>query len=501
MLGGRDIVRGTEIAVAMLLFLASTAMLTQLASSGAALAQAPTSCPNYGGNNVVPPEKIRVRIAGTNIVQEVDFKNYAKDVLPNEWLANWDVASYQAGAMAVKTFGWNWTINWRNDGLHYVAETGECFDVWSDERDQVYVASSSTLPTAYAVEQTWNWLLLNNGAIYPAHHNSGYPDDYCGETHPQPGLYAGSTMSQYGSQACADNDYTWPQIVNTYYFNNAQNPPLYQGDHIYGQWHGAMGWGPEPWTPVSVSPSAAGYSTWKFKWSNTCGGYITPPFDYGTASDIKVVGDWDGNGSHTQGVVVLSGGLLHWSLRNTRNSGGVDYSFTYGAYGDIPVVGDWDGNGTWTPGVYHGSKQVGGGAAWVLRNLNSGGPENIVASWGDVEYTPMPGEWKATYRSQPVTLGLVRLEQVGGGQLKWLLSYSNTQPAINQNFNWGPWWGRPITGDWRSGDNSTRFGPGFVTDEPPDACTNPPPNQGWTLKYTPGAGGVDLQFRYDFVRP
>jgi hypothetical protein len=125
-------------------------------------------------------------------------------------------------------------------------------------------------------------------------------------------------MSQNGSQACALSQYSWAQTVNTYYFPNG----TYPGNHIYGQWHAAMGWGPQPWWPVSSSINPpTGEVLWKFRNGNSCGP-SSNTFTYGVASSIRVVGDWDGNGTHTQGVVGLSGGLVYWNLRNSRNSGG-----------------------------------------------------------------------------------------------------------------------------------------------------------------------------------
>ena len=51
-------------------------------------------------------------------------------------------------------------------------------------------------------------------------------------------------------------------------------------------------------------------------------------------------------------------------LRNSNSSGAAEPDFAYGTATDRPVVGDWDGNGTFTPGVVR-SRQ------WMLRNSNS----------------------------------------------------------------------------------------------------------------------------------
>ena len=60
-------------------------------------------------------------------VERVAFKTYVKNVLPNEWMTSWPAASLEAGAMAVKSFGWYWA-------LHSARKTpaAQCFDVYDN---------------------------------------------------------------------------------------------------------------------------------------------------------------------------------------------------------------------------------------------------------------------------------------------------------------------------------------------------------------------------------
>jgi hypothetical protein len=67
--------------------------------------------------------------------------------------------------------------------------------------------------------------------------------------------------------------------------------------------------------------------------------------EFGRAGDIPVVGDWNGNGVHTVGVVRGN----RWLLRDSNNSGAADYDIAFGQAGDIPVVGDWNGDGRTGP--------------------------------------------------------------------------------------------------------------------------------------------------------
>jgi len=82
-------------------------------------------------------------------------------------------------------------------------------------------------------------------------------------------------------------------------------------------------------------------------------------FVYGNSDDIPVVGDWNGDGIDTPGVV--RGGM--WYLRNSNLPGDADVSFVYGNSDDIPVVGVWNGDGIDTPGVVRGGM-------WYLRSSN-----------------------------------------------------------------------------------------------------------------------------------
>lgn len=233
-----------------------------------------------------------------------------------------------------------------------------------------------------------------------------------------------------------------------------------------------------------------------FRNGNNCG-QPNNTSAYGGPGDIPLIGNWDGNGTYSQGVARLQNGLIHWDLRNSRTPGGPDAgSFDFGGYGAVPIVGDWDGNGTWTIGLYTGTSS---GAKWELKNSNGPGFADVVLYWGGADDTPMPGKWIATGGSQPTTIGHVRVQS--DGTLLWEARYSNTPGGVELSYAWGPWWARPITGDWRGPDGLHQFGPGHVTDYTYDPCSSPQPNQDWTLKYTPSGGGVDLHFRYERIRP
>jgi hypothetical protein len=205
------------------------------------------------------------------------------------------------------------------------------------------------------------------------------------------------------------------------------------------------------------------------------------------------VGDWDGNGSQTPGIVRIGGGTVLWALNNQRDSSAADLVFTYGVVGDIPITGDWDNNGTWTPGVRRGS-------TWYLRNSNTpGGAADITFVYGDNNDIPIPGRWKTQSASQPMTPAIVRLGPLG---YEWHQRFSNTSGGADRVITYGDArTDRPMAGDWTSLDGSTHFGPGIVRDIPPDPCTSPNPTQQWHLRYTNTSGGANVSFGYELHRP
>ncbi|MGW5341664.1 hypothetical protein [Streptomyces sp. NPDC004050] len=70
----------------------------------------------------------------------------------------------------------------------------------------------------------------------------------------------------------------------------------------------------------------------------------TPPCS-ATPTASRGTGDWDHTGLTNIGVYMPGNRTFH-------DAGSVT-STTYGSAGDTPVVGDWDGNGYATQGVVH----------------------------------------------------------------------------------------------------------------------------------------------------
>jgi hypothetical protein len=97
------------------------------------------------------------------------------------------------------------------------------------------------------------------------------------------------------------------------------------------------------------------------------------------------VGDWDGDGVMTIGVVDPA--TMTWYLRNRNDPGAPDFEpFAYGGVGWTPAVGDWDGDGKSTVGVLDPE------ARWYLKDDNApGAPDIEPFAYGTPTWVPAVG--------------------------------------------------------------------------------------------------------------
>jgi peptidoglycan/xylan/chitin deacetylase (PgdA/CDA1 family) len=167
-------------------------------------------------------------------------------------------------------------------------------------------------------------------------------------------------------------------------------------------------------------------NTWLLRNTNSTGA-ADLTFRYGSSTDRKVVGDWDGNGTVTPGVVRGN----TWYLRNSNSTGDADVVLQFGSATDRPVVGDWDGDGTDTPGVFRRG-------TWFLRNSSSTGVADLSFAYGVAGATPLPGDWDGNGTDTPGT--------VRGNT--WQLRNLNSSGSAQLNFSYGSAPDQPLTGDW-----------------------------------------------------
>jgi stage II sporulation SpoD-like protein len=198
---------------------------SRAAGAGIAGVRAAANSSNCGGyySNTTPPSSINVleyaqhTSSGAPVpntetgVFNVPFETYVQDVLPNEWIASWQPAALDAGAMAVKSYAWYWVNNWA--GLSY---GGACYNVDDSTNFMRYIPGQSYPATNTAITDTWNDVMTQGGSIF----ESSFQETLTGSTAEACGAGLSNfpnTMSQYGSQTCALDGDSWQTIVSTYY--------------------------------------------------------------------------------------------------------------------------------------------------------------------------------------------------------------------------------------------------------------------------------------------
>jgi len=169
--------------------------------------------PGQGGHTADQPlpASIRVRVTGyphcdtsrPYTVEEVEFRDYAKHVLPNEWINTWPAESLRAGAVAVKMYAWYWVAlggKWSNA------------DVYDSTCDQVYNPAVAYASTNDAVDYTWDWQLTRAGFLLHTSYRAFYSQCVAA------GL-EGSCMGQWESKYMADDGATWQEILAFFYLD------------------------------------------------------------------------------------------------------------------------------------------------------------------------------------------------------------------------------------------------------------------------------------------
>lgn len=174
-----------------------------VASNVLPAAAAPLGYPQY----IRVGRTFGVQCVNPPLVQRVDvvpFKEYVKNVLPNEWIGEWSDASLDAGAIAVAQFAYQTAFVEQKWSAY-----GYAFDVVDSTCDQLYVDGGSHPRTNAAVERTWGLAMVRNGAWFTPYYRAD--DAFCAGT--------GYCMSQWGSQRLAVHGLSGTQILQHYYGN------------------------------------------------------------------------------------------------------------------------------------------------------------------------------------------------------------------------------------------------------------------------------------------
>lgn len=330
------------------------------------------SCTGYSSQSATP-STIRVMVHGrtptTDQVVTVPFQQYVENVLPNEWIASWDGAALEAGAVAVKSYAWYWVIHFGG----YLDTRGNCFDVTDDTDFQVYRAGSAVTSTNSAVQATWSVVARKSNQILQASYICTLPFTYgstnCGTQGPRERCGAGANgaqLSQWGSQACAQAGKTYQDILTTYYgtslqlFTTTSVPrQLLMPDDFTLSGRSA----PAVWDPVTGVWTLSSISGKQYQW--------------GVSGDIPTVTN-KGNGRALIGIWRPADGL--WYIKDVLS--GAWSKTQWGERGDIPVQAHY--RGIDQPTVLATFRPSDG--RWYL---NGGG----TATYGQAGDVPVPGHY------------------------------------------------------------------------------------------------------------
>lgn len=188
-----------------------------------------------------------------------------------------------------------------------------------------------------------------------------------------------------------------------------------------------------PQVPSASKPAVFRNGTWYLRATTLPGRVAVSSFQFGRAGDIPVMGDWNGDGIKTVGVVR---GRV-WYIRNSNSTGRSSRVFTFGRPGDIPVAGDWDGNGTDTPGVVRCETRTCSQRTWYARNTLATGIATSALTFGGAG-TPIVADWDNIGGDTP---GIVDANSI------W--SYTNSwQSSGATRFKFGGRGDQPVVGDW-----------------------------------------------------
>jgi hypothetical protein len=244
----------------------------------------------------------------------------------------------------------------------------------------------------------------------------------------------------------------------------------------------------------TMTPGGDFVYTWYLRNSNSGGAATVTPFVFGTIvpifvdqiGTIPIVGDWDGDGDDTVGVMTYSqdldlNGPMIWRVRNSNTAGPADVTVSYSRGRDLPVVGDWDGDGDDSIGVYRRGH-------WLLRNAVAGGIADLNFAYGSrggvgLEL-PVPGDWDGNGTDTPAVLRNSPPTDIDGGLEHWLLRNSNSSGTATSQIAYG----------------SDAFPIGLPFDAIPRLSWTPaPPGAVTVTAARPSGGSGEVDFLWDTV--
>lgn len=175
------------------------------------------SCGTNWTSKRLPPPTIRVLDTRTHNVVVVDFRDYVSLVMASGEFPTYDPkAVLEAGATAVKQYGWYYTLQGHHRSSYRTA-AGVCYDVRDDTNDQLFRPRYAT-PTQKqldAVATTWGLTLRKSGRFFLTGYRYG-GDVACASDSDHWRLYERSMVD------CAKKGWDRQKIQEAYYRPNIQ---------------------------------------------------------------------------------------------------------------------------------------------------------------------------------------------------------------------------------------------------------------------------------------
>ena len=173
---------------------------------------------------------------------------------------------------------------------------------------------------------------------------------------PEAGYHTANVLVDGASVAVTDDTYTFPNVTtaHTISVTFAIDAPLENSDIGY------------------FRPSTATF------YLKTASGTTTTVF--GTATDLPIAGDWDGNGVDEIGYFRPSTATFYLKTASGTTT------IQFGAVSDLPVIGDWDGNGVDEIGVFRPSnstfyQKISTGLGYTVIPFGTTGDKPIAGDW------------------------------------------------------------------------------------------------------------------------
>ncbi len=168
---------------------------------------------------------------------------------------------------------------------------------------------------------------------------------------------------------------------------------------------------------------------------------------FGNASDMPIVGDWDGTGKKRIGV--FRNGIWYLDINGDGYFGAGDLTVNFGQAGDLPVVGDWTGSGRIALGLFRQGSFI-LDLSGHLTGVATGQTDITLASFGQAGDLPVAADWSGS--------GTTKVGVFRNGL--WMVDYDGDGvfTAADRTYSYGQAGDLPVVGDWDSSGRASKIG-------------------------------------------